>query len=49
MYCTRTSPMMRDKNVETISTMVAENALWVCDGRSSPNARIHRERAGGKD
>jgi len=49
IYCTRTSPMMRDKNVETISTMVAENALCVCDGRSSPNARAQREGAGGLD
>src|ERR1700722_2389556 len=49
MYWTRTSPIMRAKKVEIISTMVAENALCVCDGRSSPNARAHREGAGGRD
>ena len=31
MYLTRTSPMMRDRNVDTMSTTVAERTLcaWV--------------------
>jgi hypothetical protein len=38
--------MIRDKNVETISTTVAENALCVCEGRSKRNPRAHREGKG---
>ena len=39
MYFTRTSPMMRDRNTDTISTTVALNAECACDGR---NTRIIR-------
>ena len=35
MYFTRTSPMMRDRNIDTISTTVALNAECACDGRST--------------
>src|SRR5215469_3256106 len=42
MYLTRTRPMMRDRNVETISTRVAVNAVCAWDGRSAPSARPHR-------
>jgi hypothetical protein len=45
MYLTRTSPMMRDRNVEAISRTVAEKAVCAWDGRSIPNARAHREDA----
>ena len=38
MYLTRTRPMMRDRNVETISTTVAEKSVCACEGRSSPQA-----------
>src|SRR5215469_6394460 len=42
MYFTRTSPIILERNVETISTTVAVNAVWACDGRSAPRARAHR-------
>ena len=42
MYLTRTSPMMRDRNVDAINTRVAVNAVCACDGRSAPRARAHR-------
>ena len=42
--------MIRDRKVETINTMVAENALCVCEGRSNPSPRAQRDRgAGGSD
>src|SRR5579862_2294802 len=43
MYFTLTRPMMRDRNVDTISTTVAVNAVWAWDGRSAPSARAHRD------
>src|SRR5215472_11204550 len=43
MYFTRTSPMTRDRNVETIRTRVAVNAVWACEGRRAPKARAHRD------
>ena len=49
MYLTRTRPMMRDRKVETMSTMVAENALCACEGRSNPRPRAQRDRGGGED
>ena len=49
MYLIRTSPMMRDRNVDAISTMVAVNAVCACDGRSNPKPRAHLERAEGED
>ena len=45
MYLTRTSPMMRDRNVDTISTTVAEKTLCAWEGCSRPRPRAHRERA----
>jgi hypothetical protein len=39
MYFTRTSPMIRDRNTETINTTVALNAECACDGRNTRNAR----------
>jgi hypothetical protein len=35
--------MMRDRNVDTISTTVAVNAVWACEGRRAPSARDHRD------
>jgi hypothetical protein len=32
MYLTRTSPMMRDRNVDAMSTTVAEKTLCACEG-----------------
>jgi hypothetical protein len=49
MYFTRTSPIIRDRNVDAISRMVAVKAVCVCEGRSIPRPRAHRERAGGRD
>jgi hypothetical protein len=49
MYLTRTSPMMRDRNVEAISTIVAVNAVCACEGRSIPTPRAHLDRAGGEE
>ena len=43
MYLIRTSPMMRDRNVDAISTTVALNAECACDGRSIRSARAHRD------
>jgi hypothetical protein len=34
--------MLRDKNVDTISTSVAVNAVGACDGRNAASARVHR-------
>ncbi len=48
MYLTRTSPMMRDRKVDAISTTVAENAVCACEGRSTPSTRVHRDCGGGK-
>jgi hypothetical protein len=42
---TRTNPMTRDKNVETISTTVAENTECACDGRSRRSPRVHLDGA----
>ena len=47
MYLMRTRPMMRERNVETISTTVAEKMLCAWEGCRRPKARAHRERGGG--
>ena len=44
MYLTRTSPMMRDRNVDAISTTVAVNAECACDGRNTRITRATRSR-----
>jgi hypothetical protein len=46
MYLTRTRPMMRERNTETISTTVALNAECACDGLSTPIARFQNGRTG---
>jgi hypothetical protein len=43
MYFTRTSPMIRDRNTETINTTVALKAECACDGRSTLIARASSE------
>ena len=48
MYLTRTSPMMRDRKVDTISRMVAEKAVCACEGRSIPRPRAQRDGSLGK-
>jgi prolyl oligopeptidase len=40
--------MIRDRNVETIRTTVAEKTLCACEGCSSPMPRAHHERAPGE-
>ena len=45
MYLTRTSPMMRDRNVDTMSTTVAEKTLCAWEGWRASRKRTHRERA----
>jgi hypothetical protein len=45
MYLTRASPMIRERNVETISTTVAENTECACEGLSSRSPRAHRDGA----
>jgi hypothetical protein len=47
MYFTRTSPIIRDKKADTISTTVALKTECACEGCSSPNPRAHRERGRG--
>lgn len=42
MYFTRTSPMIRDRNVETIRMIVAENAECACEGLSSRSILTHQ-------
>src|ERR1017187_8191084 len=44
MYLTRTRPMMRDRKVDAMRTMVAEKTECACDGRSRARPRAHRER-----
>jgi hypothetical protein len=46
MYLIRARPMMRDRKVEAISTRVAEKTVCACEGRSTPQARAHLDRAG---
>jgi hypothetical protein len=41
--------MMRDRKVEAISTKVAVKAVWMCDGRINPQARVHLDRVGGEN
>src|ERR1035437_10057588 len=43
MYLTRTSPIMRDRKVDTMSSTVAEKTECECDGRSTRTPRAHRE------
>jgi hypothetical protein len=47
MYLTRTSPMMRERNVETISTTVAEKRNARAKGAAEASPRAHRERREG--
>lgn len=35
MYFTRTRPMIRDRNAESISSSVAVKAVWRCEGRKT--------------
>jgi hypothetical protein len=49
MYFTRTSPMMRERNVDTMSTTVAEKMLCAWVGWRAPRKRVQRERARGND
>src|SRR5271167_3826271 len=49
MYLTLTSPMMRERNVETMSTTVAEKTECACEGRSASSPRVQRERREGWD
>ena len=42
MYLTRTSPITRESMAETMRIMVAENALWRCEGWKSESAFCQR-------
>ncbi len=44
MYLTRTRPMMRERNVDTMSTTVAEKMLCAWDGCRRPRTRAHHGR-----
>ena len=48
MYLTRTSPMIRDRKAEVISSTVALYAVCACEGRKTPTRRAHRERGCGE-
>jgi len=47
MYLTRTSPMMRDRNVDTMRMTVAEKIECACDGRNKRRPRAHHGRGEG--
>src|ERR1017187_1708109 len=49
MYLTLTSPTIRERKVETISTTVAENTECACEGRSIPTPRAQRDCAAEED
>src|ERR1700761_8844192 len=49
MYLTRTSPIMRDRKVEAMSTTVAEKTLCACEGCRRARPRPHQERAAGEE
>lgn len=48
MYFTRTSPIMRDRKTDTISTTVALKAECACDGRSARITRASGEAVPGR-
>jgi hypothetical protein len=46
MYLTRTKPMILERKVDTIKTIVAENAECAWEGRSIPRPRVHPDSFG---